>query len=59
MDQYTIQSEIEGCPKSDHVKMFVFIGIYSVFKGSVDHGGGSIYIYMDIDISGYIRTSRV
>ena len=47
MDQNTIQSEIGGCPKSDHAKMHVFIGIYSVFKGSVDHGGGvSKYLYI-------------
>ena len=51
MDQNTIQSEIGGCPKSDHAKMHVFIGIYSVFRGSVDHGGRvSIYIYIYIYI---------
>ena len=34
-----------------NAKMHVFIGIYSVFRGSVDHGGGcvDIYIYIDID----------
>ena len=41
-----MQSKIGGCPKSDHAKMLVCIGIYSVFRGSVDHGGGvPIYIY--------------
>ena len=45
---YRIQfnPKLGGCPKSDHAKMLVFIGIYSVFRGSVDHGGGSIYIYI-------------
>ena len=50
MDQNTIQSETGGCPKSDHAKMHVSIGIYNVFRGSVDHGGGvSIYIYIQKD----------
>ena len=41
MDQDTIQSEIGGCPKSDHAKIHVL----SVLL--VDHGGGvSIYIYI-------------
>ena len=34
--------KLGGCPKSDHAKMLVFIGIYSVFRGSVDHGGGCV-----------------
>ena len=42
-----IQSQTGACPKSDPAKMIVCIGIYSVFKGSVDHGGGvSMYIYI-------------
>ena len=51
--------EIGGCPKSDHAQMLVFIGIYSVFRGSVDHGGGgvSIHIYIYIYVSIYIHTS--
>ena len=28
--------------------MLVFIGIYSVFRGSVDHGGGGVHIYIYI-----------
>ena len=51
---YRIQfnPKLGGCPKSDHAKMLVFITIYSVFRGSVDHWGGCpyIYIYIDIDI---------
>ena len=46
---YRIQfnPKLGGVSKSDHAKMLVFIGIYSVFRGSVDHGGGvSIYIYV-------------
>ena len=32
--------------------MLVFIGIYSVFRGSVDHGGGvHIYIYLSLSLS--------
>ena len=50
MDQNTkynkIQSELGACPKSDHAKMLGLIGIHSVFRGSVDHGGVFINIYM-------------
>ena len=46
-----IQTETEACPKSDHANMLVFMGIYSVFRGSVDHGGCvHIYIYTYICI---------
>ena len=55
MDQNTIQSEIGGCPKSDHAKMHVFISIYSVFRGSVDHGGECVHIYVYIDIDRQIQ----
>ena len=49
MDQNSIQSEFGGCPKSDHAKTHVFISIYSVFRGSVDHGVCRyIYIYIYI-----------
>ena len=42
------RSENGERPKSDHAKMFVFICIYNVFRGSVDHGGvcPCIYIYI-------------
>ena len=41
---YRIQfnPKLGGCPKSDQAKMLVLIGIYSVFRGSVDHGGGCV-----------------
>ena len=61
MDQNTIQSEIGGCPKSDHANMQAFIGIYSVFRGSVHRGGrgggGGVSIYIYICIHAYIYTS--
>ena len=41
-----IQTKTAACPKSDHANMLVSMGIYSVFRGSVHHGGYvHIYIY--------------
>ena len=52
MDRIQFNPKLGGCPKSDHAKMLVFIGIYSAFRGSVDHGGGvHIYIYIYIHVS--------
>ena len=34
--------------------MFVFIGIYSVFMGSVDQGGGCVHIYIYKDANMHI-----
>ena len=47
---YRIQfnPKLGGCPKSDHAKMLVFIGIYNAFRVSVDHGGGCVHIYIYI-----------
>ena len=49
MDQNTIQSEIGGCPKSDHAKMHV-LSVFTVFSGGRWIMGGVcpytyIYIY--------------
>ena len=50
MDGIQFNSKLEGggCPKSDHAKMLVFVVIYSVFSGSVDHGRGGVRIYIYI-----------
>ena len=52
-----IQSETGACPKSDLAKMLVLIGIYRVFRGSVDHGGGvsrCMYVCMYVYENGCI-----
>ena len=48
MDRIQFNPKLGGVQNPIMQNMLVFIDIYSVFRGSVDHGGRSIYTYIYI-----------
>ena len=54
MDQNTIQSEIGGCPKSDHAKIHV-LSVFTMFSGGRwIMGGVCPYIYIYVCVCIYV-----